>query len=470
MKRISQSTLSETQKYALTGAVFGLAFPILATLLRVSNSGMPFQVSSLIKAQSADSLLWIIDTAPLFLGLFAAIAGRRQEGLQQVNEMLGQRERELINAKQNLEQRVEDRTRELLTANEQTGRRAEQLSIIADVARSAISIVDVNQLMPYVSNLISARFNVYHAGIFMLDEYKQYAVLRAANSAGGIKMLNQGYRLKVGEQGIVGFVTQGGQPRIASNVGEDAMFFNNSYLPETHSEITLPLKSGSEIIGALDIQSKEFNKFSKDDIETLSILADLVSISIMNAISHEASYRALLEAESTSGQISGQAWSKYSDAVQTKGYRYDGVKPEALNLNNIENASEEKTATVIPVQLRGQTIGRLRLKASDAARQWTDDERAIIESTAERVALAMESARLLDEAQKRAARESFLSEIGTKLGTSFQLDSIMRDTVEELGQVLKGSTVTFQLVNPSASISSASPKTNESVSHEKKPE
>ena len=103
----------------------------------------------------------------------------------------------------------------------------------------------------------------------------------------------------------------------------------------------------------------------------------------------------------------------------------------------------------IPVQLRGQTIGRLRLSAADPSRQWTDDELIVVSATAERVALALEGARLLDEAQKRATREAFLSDVATKLSTSFQLDSILRDTVQELGQTLKNSTVTFQLVNPS---------------------
>ena len=75
----------------------------------------------------------------------------------------------------------------------------------------------------------------------------------------------------------------------------------------------------------------------------------------------------------------------------------------------------------------------------------------MVKTTAERVALALESTRLLEEAQKRANRESFLSEVAAKLSTSFQLDSILRDTVEELGQTFKNSTVTFQLVNPSTS-------------------
>ena len=281
-------------------------------------------------------------------------------------------------------------------------------------------------------------------------------------------MLASGHRLKIGEQGIVGFVTQSGQARIASDVGEDAVFFNNPFLPETHSEIALPLKSGENVIGALDIQSTEINAFSKDDVSTLSILADQVSIAILNAFSHGESQRALREAEIASGQASGDAWKGYAKTIQSKGYRYDGVKSEALK--EASTSQPQIDALSIPVQLRGQTIGRLKLKPSDAARKWTDDERAILESTAERVALAMEGARLLDEAQKRAARESFLSEIGAKLGTSFQLDSILRDTVEELGQTLKGSTVSFQLVNPSAPPTADSPKADGASARRKKAE
>jgi GAF domain-containing protein len=83
-----------------------------------------------------------------------------------------------------------------------------------------------------------------------------------------------------------------------------------------------------------------------------------------------------------------------------------------------------------------------------------DDERAIIDSTAERIAIALEGARLLDDAQKRAMREQLISEISSKLGSTFQLDSILRDTVEELGQALHNSVVSFQLINPSAPPSS----------------
>ena len=115
--------------------------------------------------------------------------------------------------------------------------------------------------------------------------------------------------------------------------------------------------------------------------------------------------------------------------------------------------NKTETSLSVPVQVRGQVIGSLRLNALDQNRAWTEDEIAITKAVAERAALALEGARLLDDAQKRASRESFLSEMAAKLGSSFQLDSILRDTVEELGQTLKGSTVSFQLVNPSAHLS-----------------
>jgi GAF domain-containing protein len=120
--------------------------------------------------------------------------------------------------------------------------------------------------------------------------------------------------------------------------------------------------------------------------------------------------------------------------------------------------------------LRGQTIGNLKLKPVDASRNWNEDELAIIAATSERVALALEGSRLLDDAQKRATRETFLADVSAKLGASFQLDSILRDTVEELGKNLKGSTVSFQLVNPSATSSAAPQKSNGASASEEKAE
>lgn len=436
------------QRYAIYGALFGLLFPIGSTIVRILDAGLPLTASSIIQVQASDTLLWVIDTAPLFLGFFAWLAGYRQDMLQRTNTDLVSTEKELKNIQATLEQRVAQRTLELTAANQKAEKRTNQMKAIAEIARTVTMTRDTGGLLLQLTRLISEQLGFYHAGIFLFDKNREFAVLQAANSEGGKRMLARGHRLRVGKQGIVGYVAAQGIARIALDVGEEAIYFNNPDLPDTHSEVALPLKFGTEVIGVLDIQSTEANAFSQQDIELLSILADQVSVAIQNARSLEQAQRAVREAETASSLLTGRAWKGSSEAIRAQGYRYDGIKPEALR--KASRPAEERDVLTVPVQLRGQTIGRLKLKSSDSARPWTEDELAIVESAAERVALAMDGARLLEVAQKRAMRETFLSELAAKLGTSFQLDSILRDTVEELGQTLKASTVTFQLVDPSA--------------------
>lgn len=448
MKQQRPVLINATQTYALYGVLFGLLFPIGSTIVRVLDAGLSISLSNILSIQSTDKLLWVIDTAPIILGLFAGFAGHRQDALQKMNTDLVNAEQELREIQATLEQRVEQRTGELTAASQTAEKRTYQIRAIAEIARAVITIRELDELLRRLTELVSARLGVYHVGIFLLDDEKEFALLQAANSEGGKVMLARGHHLRVGQQGIVGYVTSQGVARIALDVGADAVFFNNPDLPETHSEVALPLKFGQEIVGALDIQSNETNAFSQEDVELLTILADQVSVAIQNARSLEQAQRALREAGIASNQLTGQVWKGYSETIRARGYRYDGIKPEPLKLTT--RSAEGAGVFSVPVQLRGQVIGRLKLKAADPARKWTDDELAIIESTAERLAIAMDGARLLDVAQKRAARETFLSELAAKLGASFQMDSILRDTVEELGQNLSGSTVTFQLVNPSA--------------------
>jgi GAF domain-containing protein len=446
MKSPRPFTFTITQKYTLFGALFGLLFPVGSTLVRISQSGASLSLASIAHLQASDPLLWVIDTAPLFLGIFAALAGRRQEQLQKTNDTLTSIQKELNAIQATLQERVEERTRELTIANRKAEHRAEQMKTIAEITRAVVSIHSLNELLTQLTQLISRDLGYYHVGIFLLDENREYALLRAANSEGGHRMLERGHRLRVGQQGIVGYAAARGTPRIALDVGTDAVFFNNPDLPETHSEVALPLKFGPEVIGVLDIQSKETNAFSQEDIEVLTILANQITVAIQNARSFEQAQRALREAAAASSRLTGKGWKEISEAIRAKGYRYDGIQPQPLK--KTAPSVSEKDALTVPVQVRGQTIGRLKIKPASDAYNWNEDELAIVESAAERIALALDSARLLDEAQKRAARERFLSDLAAKLGTSFKLDSILRDTVEELGQFLKDATVSFQLADP----------------------
>jgi len=176
---------------------------------------------------------------------------------------------ELTSIYQSLEDRVEDRTRQIRTASE--------------VARDAVAIRDVESLLNETVNLITSRFGFYHAGVFLLDRERENAVLRAASSEGGKRMIANGYSLSVGKVGIVGYATGTGKPRIALDVGEDQVHFANPDLPETRSEMALPLSAGDKIIGALDVQSKDPNAFDDEDILVLQTMADQLAVAIENA-------------------------------------------------------------------------------------------------------------------------------------------------------------------------------------------
>jgi nitrate/nitrite-specific signal transduction histidine kinase len=180
--------------------------------------------------------------------------------LSQAFNTMTSRNRQLL---MELENRVDERTRELMIANERNERRAKQFDYISQVAATISSTRDLESLLSQITVAISSKFDFYHTGIFLLDSRKEFAVLSAANSDGGKRMLARNHRLRVGETGIVGYVTGTRKARVALDTGQDATYFNNPDLPETRSEIALPLLAGEEIIGALDVQSVEPNAFDQ---------------------------------------------------------------------------------------------------------------------------------------------------------------------------------------------------------------
>ena len=169
----------------------------------------------------------------------------------------------------------------------ETDHRALQLAAASEVARDATAILDVERLLSETVRRISERFGFYHAGLFLLDDKREYAVLQAASSEGGRRMLERGHRLRVGEVGIVGFVTHTGTPRIALDVGEDAVHFSNPDLPQTRSEMAVPLTMRGQVIGALDVQSTEVCAFTDGDVATVQIIADHLANAIENARLYE---------------------------------------------------------------------------------------------------------------------------------------------------------------------------------------
>jgi len=351
-----------------------------------------------------------------------------------------------------LENRVSERTRDL-------EHRSKLLKAVADVGKAITSFRDLSELLQQTAYLIHENFGHYHVGIFLLDDHKEYAVFSATNSEGGRRMLERGHRLKVGETGIVGYVTQQAKARIALDVGKDAVYFDNPDLPQTRSEMALPLVVGGQILGALDVQSTEAQAFSEADISTLEILAEQIAIAIQNANLFNEAEKALDAARMSYADISRGAWGKILRNQPRTGFLATPPGTVQIHSEHIESHLSKAVETgalvldsdgltiSMPIKVRGQIIGAIRMKKSEISESWTQDETNLALVLSDQLGGALESARLYKESQELAARESLISDISARISAVSHTDAILRETVQELGQTIGNATVTFQLLS-----------------------
>lgn len=351
-----------------------------------------------------------------------------------------------------LEYRVNERTRDL---EHQTLR----LRVAAEIARDAASERDLTQLLEHAAQLIQTRFGFYHTGIFLLDNNKDYAVLVASPTEAGKQMLANNHRLRVGEVGIVGRVAAIGEPRITLDTGTDAVHFNNPFLPKTRSEIALPFKTENSVIGVLDIQSDQPQAFNEDDITILQIMADQLATAIERTRLLQEVERSLKELESAYGQYTRENWKRMSDnnPAANQGYRFDNVRLEAISdlselgktafetgqtINSNGHSPDRQTVVAIPVKLRGQTIGVINLKLKE---NYVEETVSTVEQASERLAAALESARLYEEARLRADREQSIAQVTSAISASTNYEEILQTTVREIGNTLRDAEVIIQI-------------------------
>ncbi|MGC9397605.1 MAG: GAF domain-containing protein [Anaerolineae bacterium] len=382
------------------------------------------------------------------LGLRHAVAQRDEVGT--VGDTLNRVTERLQGMLAELEQRVEMRTRDLR-------QRAVQLEAASEVARQATAIRELEQLLTETVHLISERFGFYHAGIFLLDDAGEYAVLEAASSEGGQRMLERGHRLRVGEVGIVGYAAGTGRPRIALDVGQDAVYFDNPDLPQTRSEMAVPLMLKGEIVGVLDVQSTEPAAFTEEDVEILRLMADQIAVAIENARLLAQSRRTVerLQRYQEEEVISG--WRRaLARRNQQLTYLYDRVEvreegPEAVPLPVDPGALREVQVVrqdgryhlLAPVRLQERTLGVLTFESEEP---WGEDARRLVEAVVAQLSLALENVRLLEDSRLSAAQERARSEIVSRVRASVQIDAILRSAAEELGRALEVERARLQLV------------------------
>jgi GAF domain-containing protein/HAMP domain-containing protein len=435
---------------------FQIAFValILVAILLVAPIGYHQTTLVLFEAIGSQEVLTDLQIQSLIVGAFSLILGFGLSFL--LTNSISQPVRQMIESFNKVEQgdlkqrlnvtatdeigelgiyfnRMISRIEELQSKLEaQVASRTSQLRATLEVGRVASSILRPDELITRVVNLITDQFGHYYTAIFLVDSNERWAELQDATGEGGRLLRVQKHRLEIGGKSMVGTAITSRQARIALDVGAEPARFENPILPNTRSEIALPLMIGERVIGALDVQSTQEAAFSEEDINTLQGMANQVAIALENARLFQETQHSLEELRAANRQYVSRAWNE-------AGREMNGYEYVSSSARQDQGPGDEMK---VPLILRDQIIGQLSLEGNQV---WTAEERTLVEAVATQAALALENARLLEESQQLALRERLAAEIIGKIWASPNVDFILQTAVKELGRALRADDATIEL-------------------------
>ncbi|MCB9457649.1 MAG: GAF domain-containing protein [Anaerolineaceae bacterium] len=334
-------------------------------------------------------------------------------------------------------------------------RSAQLLADTASIGQELAQILQLDELLPEAVELIRRRFEFYHVQVFLMDASGEYAELAASTGAVGRELLARHHRLAVGSQSVIGQTTQRRQPVIARHT--DAFYYRNELLPDTRSELALPIVDGERVVGALDVQSHDPLAFQPEDTQALQTLANLLATSIRNArlfteqsqIAQETK-RMFLESETNlqetqriSRQATRKGWQDYwQSRRENTGLTLDNQQliPHAewsehqIKAAHAGQVVQEGEVVAAPLMIGSEVIGVVEVEASRDMPQ--SEALEIVNAVAQRLALSLDKARLYEESQDLAAQEQRINEISSRYQTVANVDDLLRITLSELSQSL----------------------------------
>jgi GAF domain-containing protein len=423
--------------YATLSLIAGWAFAYLETIGKYNGSGdAPYP--SAIELSVIFVLVAIISyIAVNNINLSLKKSQTSEQQLRLNNE-------ELMALQSDLEKRVEERTQDLEQRNN-------EIQTAAQIARDASTAQNIEILLNRTVQLIQSKFNYYHIGIFLIDDNGEYAVLKATGSEAGKLLIANKFKLRVGEMGIVGYVARSGEARIALDVGTDANHLQNPLLPYTRSEMAIPLKVENRIIGVLDIQSDKIYAFDQNNISIMQIITDQISVAIERTNLLYKLQQNTVALENVLQENTSRTWRAYLQQIRKRsGYHYEGVTIESINelphdsrdamikgesiISKKEENGKFGNILAVPIRLRGLVLGALNIQFQ--GKEISPETLVLVEEASNRLALALENARLVQDAQRLALREQQINTISAQIQQSTDLEVVLQNTVRELGNTL----------------------------------
>ncbi|MCJ7435206.1 MAG: GAF domain-containing protein, partial [Anaerolineales bacterium] len=425
--------------------LFFLAFIGISLLLFTTRVGVAATILSLITLFSSELLLingvitisnpevnvigstgiWITSGTILLLLAVVFLAGLHilRQDFSKAQEQARTTLEALQKERANLEERVQERTHSLT-------RKSELLRASSYVSRQAATKQDVSSLLHSAVELIAEQFGYYHVGIFLLNERGDQAILQAASSDGGKQMLKNDYSISLTKKAdLVAVAVNRNKAQLALDFGEDAAVFDNPLLPATRSQLVIPIVLGNKTSGVLDIQSTESRAFTKDDIDVFQSLVDHIAIAIENARLLNETQTMLMQFESAKIAQINSTWDERAKS-KSQAYTYTsmGVRPE-------RSLEEDANSLNVPITLRGHEIGAIALSRKEGE-DWDENDQSLVTKIASQASLAIDNLRLLEDAQKSAARDQTLTNVSSRIRETLDMESILQSAAREFQRAL----------------------------------
>ena len=425
-----------------TALVFLLGFIVMTGLLFSPRAGINAIVFSIISITILGFLVlngfyllrthempsgalgdWLTGSASLLLLGSVALASIYyfQSEFVHAQTRSGEIFKTLQEERRNLEKHVAERTGELEKRNS-------GMQSMVYFTRQMAEIQDLSAIPAKAVDLITENFGYYHAGLFLLANDGKTAILQAASSDEGRKLVGKGYHVEVGDNSLVGRVAKQTRLIVTSRNSNTPATVDGEYeMPRTRSEIAMPVAVHGKILGVLDIQSEQNQAFGQSEAEILQLLTDQVGTSMDNA-------RLLNEARTYETQLdllnSQQIQSSWRDNLinQKKAYQFTPSGIKSISLSAIP---KDQHGFQIPLVLRGQDIGSISFQRKDKA-EWPEPDRDLAKKVAIQVALALDNIRLIDETRLHAVQEQTVNEISGRFNRSLDVDTLLQTAVREL--------------------------------------
>jgi GAF domain-containing protein len=312
-------------------------------------------------------------------------------------------------------------------------------------------------------NALKDQFDLYFVGAFEKDERGEFAVLKAGTGQEGNNLVSRNFRLKLSDMGIVSHSFNKAEFQLSPNTREDLNFLQNPLLPSTLSELVIPMVYDEKVIGVIDLQSSKVNAFSPEEIKILHTLTDQIALIYQKANISQQLKKVQGEFETTYKQFTQRAWRTHLRQAKRKfSYRFRANnlereapqskellkamaddKPVVVHNETLAGGPTQSTILAVPIRLRGEVIGAMDLKIG--AGQIPSDLEPLIETICNRLAVALENARLIEEIQTKADREHRVSEISNQIRSSPNVEKVLRTAAAQIGQTLGASEVLIHL-------------------------